>query len=440
MPPAGPATPDVSGAPDAPLAAPTGRLARVPALTVPVYRRFLAGAFVGNVGSWMQTTAQGWLVLGLTDSPGLLGLLSAVQTAPTLFFSLFAGVLADRVDRRKLIVVTQLLGALLAGVLAALTQAGVVAYVHVLALAFLMGTAQALATPSYQAIVSTLVPREAIGSAIALNSAQFNLSRVLGPSIAGAVIAAGGLALAFWGNALSFLAVALVLATLRLAPRPQLARAEASMWTNLLDGLTYVRRDRSVAVLVLLAGVPALFLLNYLILLPVFARDVLGVGAAGLGLLSAAIGVGALGGAVWLALVKPGGGNGRYMLVGLGVASIALVVFGLSTSLAVSVAALAVLGFCQVSYYATANTLIQTLVPGRLRGRVMSLYILTSWGLIPLGNLMAGLIAERSGAPLALAIGGTLTLIIAIVVAVFEPGIRGLEPGSRAAVGAPAAR
>jgi len=393
-----------------------------------VYRRFLAGAVVGNIGNWMQGTAQGWLVLGLTNSPGLLGLVSAVQTAPTLFFSLFAGVLADRVDRRRLIVATQVAGGVLAAVLAILTTTATVAYWHVLVLAFLAGTAGSLATPAYQAIVSTLVPREAIGSAIALNSAQFNLSRVLGPSLAGAVIAAGGIALAFWANAVAFAVVALVLATLRIAPPPTLMRVEASLWSNLTDGLRYVRREADVAVLVLLAAVPALFLLNYLVLLPVYARDILRIGAAGLGLLSAAIGIGALTGALSLALLRPSGGSGRMMLGGLGVASVALIVFGLSGSVPLSIVALAILGGCQVGYYATANTLIQVRVPGRLRGRVMSLYILTSWGMIPVGNLASGIVAERYGAPVALAGGGLVTLAAVVIVALRYPGVRDLRP------------
>ena len=391
------------------------------------------GAVVGNIGNWMQGTAQGWLVLGLTNSPGLLGLVSAVQTAPTLFFSLFAGVLADRVDRRRLIVATQIAGGALAAVLATLTTTGAVAYWHVLVLAFLAGTAGSLATPAYQAIVSTLVPREAIGSAIALNSAQFNLSRVLGPSLAGAVIAAGGIAFAFWANAITFAFIALVLATLPIARQPELVRVEASLWSNLMDGLRYVRRQVDVAVLVLLATAPALFLLNYLVLLPVYARDILRIGAPGLGVLSAAIGIGALAGAVSLALLRPAGGSGRLMFGGLAVASVALVVFAVSPTVPVSVAALAILGGCQVAYYATTNTLIQVLVPGRLRGRVMSLYILTSWGMIPIGNLAAGVVAERFGAPVALAGGGIATLAAVLFVALRFPAVRDLRPETFAA-------
>jgi MFS family permease len=405
--------------------------ARVPALTSPVYRRFLGGTFIGNVGSWMQATALGWLVLGLTNSPAALGLVSAIQTAPILFFSIFAGVLADRVDRRRLLVSMQLAAAGVALVLALLTTAGVVAFWHVVVLAFVAGTVTAVQTPSYQAVVSTLVDRTAIGSAVALNSAQFNLSRILGPAIAGAVIAAGGLQLAFWGNTIALLLVAGILATLAVVSQPGLVRAEATLWANLMDGIRYVQRDRVMAVLVLLAAVPALFMLNYLVLLPVYARDVLKIGAPGLGLLSGAIGAGALAGAVGLALLRPSGGSSRSMLLGLGIGSVALVVFSVSRFVPLSVAALAVLGTCQVLYYATTNTLIQVLVPPRLRGRVISLYILTSWGVIPIGNLGAGAVAEHLGPTVALAGGGAITLAVLVAVVVAFPPIRGLR-GDRA--------
>jgi len=381
----------------------------------------------------MQATAQGWLVLDLTDSPAALGVTSAAATAPILVLSLLAGVLADRVDRRRLLVGAQLAGAGLAVVLAIVTTTGVVQFWHVVAIAAAAGSAQALATPAFQAVVSTLVPRESIGNAVALNSAQFNLSRILGPTAAGIAITVGGLALAFWANALSFLLVAVVLASLPLSRARELSSAEASMWSNLIDGIRFVRARPTIAVLLLLAAAPAVFLLNYLVLLPVYARDVLGIGAAGLGLLTAAIGVGALTGALGVAILRPGGGSGRLVIAGLGAASVALIVFGLSGWLPLSLLALAVLGGCQVAYYATTNTLIQILVPARLRGRVMSLYILTSWGAIPIGNLLAGIVAERLGAPAALAGGGVLTLVVLGAVVVAYPPLRALRIDALAA-------
>jgi MFS family permease len=413
-----------------------GLAGRLPALAVPTYRTFLLAAFIGNIGAWMGTTAQGWLVLGLTDSAAALGVASAAGSAPVLVLSLLAGVLADRLDRRLIMVGTQVAGALFAAVLATLTMSGVVAYWHVLVLAVLAGSATALAMPTFQAIVSTLVPNGVIGNAVALNSAQFNLSRILGPVAAGMAIAAGGQALAFWVNALALAIVAVVLWRLPLAmSSAATTRAEASMWSNLLDGLRYVRSDRTVLVLLILAAVPGLLMLNYLPLLPVYARDILDIGAGGLGALTAAIGIGALTGALGVAVLRPAGGSGRLLVAGLVVASGALITFALSTWLPLSMLALAVLGAAQVAYYATTNTLLQVIVPPRLRGRVMSLYILTSWGAIPIGNLLAGLLAERFGAPAALAWGGAITLAVAVVVGLVYRPLRRARPERLAVTG-----
>ena len=306
-------------------------------------------------------------------------------------------------------------------------------YWQVLVLAVLSGSAMALASPAFQAVVSTIVDRSAIGNAVALNSAQFNLSRVLGPTVAGLVIAAGSLALAFVANAFLLVVVAAVMFSLPIRRASSAGRVEASMWANLLDGIRYVRAERTIALLVLLAAIPALFILNYLVLMPVFARDILKIGAPGLGLLNASLGVGALTGAIVMAVTRPAGGSGRLALFGLGSASIGLIVFGLSTSLPLSCIALAALGGSQVAYYATTNTLIQVLVSPRLRGRVLSLYVLTSLGVIPFGNLIAGAVAERFGAPLALAGGGTATLLILIAVAISFPSLRRVRPEQIAA-------
>lgn len=407
-----------------------GRLARVlPAFASVSFRRFFVGAFVGNLGLWMQATAQGWLVLELTNSPALLGLTSAAASAPTLFLTLVAGVLADRVDRPRLIIACQVVAAAAAAALAALVSSGGVAYWHVFVLATVAGAAQAFATPALQAIVPSLVDRAAIGNAVALNSAQFNLSRVLGPSIAGTLIAAGGLALAFWANAVALLVVALVVWSVgRLSPAT-IIQAEASLWRNLLDGLRFVRRERLVRVILGLAIVPSLLVLNYLVLLPLYARDILRIGAEGLGLLTAAVGLGALGGALAVAVLRPGGGSGRLMLAALGLGSLAVAMFGISTDVTLSLLALALVGAALTAYYATANTLIQLLSPPRLRGRILSLWTLAALGAVPVGNLAAGAVAERLGAPVALGVGGLASALAVLVVGAAVPELGRLRPG-----------
>lgn len=389
---------------------------------------------VATVGSFMQATAQGWLVLELTNSPALLGLAGSVAGLPTLFLAIVAGVLADRVDRRRLLIVTNLAGAACAGTLAALTSLGVVAYWHVLVLAFVAGLALTVQMPASQAVVSTLVDRASIGNAVALNAAQYNLMRILAPAVAGLFIAAGSLVLGFWINAIALVIVALIIASLAI-PSPRAAdRVQAALWLDLQDGIRYVAANRTLAVVLLLPAVPALFVLNYLIFIPVYARDILATGPIGLGLLAGSIGVGALGGALSTATLRPSGGSGRLVLGGLGVVGVSLAVFALSTSLPLSMVALAVMGAFQAAYYTTTNTLIQVLVPARLRGRVLSLYLLTSIGLIPIANVVAGGLAEAIGVPSVLAGGGIVAVAAVVLVATFEPRVARLRAASLSAV------
>lgn len=388
----------------------------------------LFGNLLATLGAFMQATAQGWLVLELTDSPGLLGLVGAIAGLPTLFLAVVAGVLADRLDRRRLLAWTYAAAASAAAVLALLTTTGSVQYWQVAVVAFVGGVLLTVQMPAGQAIVSTVVDRAALGSAIALNSAQYNLMRIVGPSLAGLAIAAGDLALGFWANAIVLVVVAAIFTRLSLPPTRAAGRLQAAMWGDLQDGVRHVAADPVLAALVLLAAAPALFVLSYLTFLPVYARDILTIGAPGLGLLTGSIGVGALAGALLMASLRPSGGSGRLLLSGLLAMSIALATFALSTSVPVTMVALATLGASQVAYYSTTNTLIQVRVPARLRGRVHSLYVLTSIGLMPVGNLVAGALAERAGVPPVLAVGGSLTLAIALVAALVRPELRRLRP------------
>jgi MFS family permease len=376
----------------------------------------------------MQQTAQGWLVLTLTNSPALLGVTSAAANLPILLFSLHAGALADRVDLRRLLVGSRLAAAALTAVLALLTTLGVVEFWQVVAVAFLVGAATAVASPAYQAVMSSLVEPRMLGNAIALNSAQFNLSRILGPSIAGIAIAAVGVAAAFWANTIGFLFSAATLATIPPARRPATLHS-LSLWSNVIAGVRFVRRDPIVLTLLLLPLAPGVLNLNYLVLLPVFARDVLQVGAPGLGLMTAAVGVGAVTGALSIAILRPGGGSGRLVLGGLIASSIGLLVFSLSPWLPLSMLGLAILGGFSTAYYTTTNTLLQLIVPARMRGRVMSLYILSSTGFIPVGNILAGVVAERIGAPSTLAGMVVITLAVCAFVVLRVPALLALTAG-----------
>ena len=380
-----------------------------------------------TVGSFMQQTAQGWLVLELTNSEALLGLASAVAGFPTLLLAAFAGVLVDRMDRKRLLVAGNLANAVFALSLAALVTSGLVEYWHVLVLAFLAGIGLTIQMPTAQAVLSSIVDRTAIGNAVALNSAQYNMLRIVAPAVAGLFIAAGSLALGFWVNAVAMVFVAVLNASLSVPHERHAEIVRPALLTELKDGIRFVAGNRVLATIVLLPGVPALLVLNYITFFPIYARDILDVGAAGYGLLTGAIGVGAVVGALSIATLRPSGGSGRLVLGGLAVVGVALATFATSRSLPLSMLALALLGMFQVSFYSTTNTLIQVLVPSRLRGRVLSLYLLTSIGLIPIGNLVAGAIAEQVGVEAVLAVGGLITLAVAVIVALAEPGVARLR-------------
>ena len=400
----------------------TTSVGRLPALASPAYRIFLGGTFISNVGSWMQVTALGWLVLRLTGSAGLLGLAAFAGSAPALVLTLYAGVLADSIDQRRLLLATQIGLAIFAGTLAILVQADAITFWQILLLAVLSGVANALAGPAFQAIIPALVDRSALGNAIALNSAQFNLARIIGPAIAGISIGLAGEAVSFWINALSFVAVIVALIAIRMPTEQSIERSRAGLWANLGEGLGYVRQRRPLLALLLLSVAPAILVLPYLALLPIFA-DELQIGPAGLGLLTSSIGVGALAGALVVAFRRRGGANGRTLAVGLACMAISLAVFSLSRVELVTCLALAALGGAQVAYYTSTNTLLQLQSPGRLRGRIMSIYVLTSIGVSPLGSLLAGGVAQVIGAPATLAAGGVLTIVALLCVIAWYPDL-----------------
>jgi MFS family permease len=408
-----------------------------PALGSPVYRRYLLAGVFATIGAFMGQTAQGWLVLELTNSPALLGFAGAASGLPTLFLAVFAGVLADRVDRRRLLVTTYSLAATFAFVLALLTSLGIVEYWHVLVIAVLSGLTFTIQQPANQAIVSTIVPREAIGNAVALNSAQYNLLRIIAPALAGVFIAAGVLELGFWVNAAALAIVAIIVARLRIPSTRQADRAQAALWRDLQDGVRFLASNRVLATVVLLPGVPALFVLNYLTFIPFYARDILEIGPVGIGLLTGAIGIGALTGALSLAMLRPSGGSGRLVLGSMVIVGVSLTTFAVSRSVPLSMLALVLIGMFQVQFYSTTNVLIQVLVPARLRGRVLSLYLLTSIGLIPIANLVGGVLADAIGVEAVLAGGGVITVAIALAVALFERGILHLRAAHLSARAAP---
>lgn len=390
------------------------------------FRLFFAGHLLSMVGTWMQTTAMGWLVLELTDSALLLGLVTAAGSLPVLLFTLYAGVLADRVDKRRVIVAAQAAAAVLALVLAVLTGTGHVTVPLILALVFLLGTAGAFEIPTRQSFFVELVGQEDLTSAIALNSSAFSASRVVGPAFAGALLGSVGVAACFYLNAVSYLAVIAGLLAIRLPPF-RVPERTASTLTNLREGFAFIRADRPVRTLVWTIAALSVFGFPYAMLLPVFARDVLHVGAPGLGWLLAASGSGALAGGITLSTLAGRVRRGRLVLGACLVFALLVGAFALSRSFALSLVLLAGAGFCMILTNASVNALLQSLVPDRLRGRVMSVYVFMFLGMAPLGSLQAGALARWFGAPAGLAAGAAALALVVAGVAWRVPELRELR-------------
>jgi MFS family permease len=385
------------------------------------FRLFWAGALLSNVGTWMQAVAQGWLVLQLTNSAFWLGLDAFMATAPGFFLTLLGGVFADLVDRRRLLIYTQVVAGLAALGLATLVWTGSVNRWMVLGFSFVTGCCMALASPSYLALTYDLVGREDLSNAVALNSTQFQLSRVLGPALAGFGFKAFGLAGCFFVNGLSFIAVVVSLGMVRIEPNALAAGAPAhpvsdrrALWRDLLEGFRYVRYRPRVFSLLMISAVNSLFGAPYFALIPIYARDVFHLGATGLAWLMGTAGAGAFCGAALLTILGDFRKKGWAVLMGSLSFGICVISFALSTRLMLSYVFLFGLGFSIVTSVAVANTLLQKLVTDQMRGRVMSMFILSFIGTMPIGNILAGSASHYFGVAYTLATGGLVIAIFAI--------------------------
>lgn len=390
------------------------------------FRLFWSGQLISLIGTWMQTVAIGWLVLELTNSAFLLGLVGAVGSLPFLFFSLFAGVVADRVDKRNLLVGTQAASMLLAFSLAVLTSTSWVRFWEVVVISGLLGVVNAFDAPTRQSFVVEMVGRDDLMNAIGLNSSIFNGARIVGPAIAGALLSIIGVAGCFYLNGVSFLAVIVALLVMKTSS-PRSTIRIASVWSNLMEGLAYIRGNFIVFALIGMVAVPSVFGFQYVTLMPLFARDVLGVGSSGLGLLMAATGVGALAAALMLTLAGSFWRKGRIVAVAAFAFSLTLIGFAFSPWFPLSLLMLTGVGWATVSHLATTNTLLQTNVPDSLRGRVMSVYILVFFGLAPFGSFQLGALASAIGAPLAIASGSVICFVSALVIIWRLPQLRLLQ-------------
>ncbi len=407
-------------------------LARLPAVSALAslrhrnFRLFLGGQFLSLCGSWMQTVAHGWLVLTLTNSPLAVGLVTALGSLPILLFTLYGGVLADRVDKHRLILILQSLMLCEALSLGVLTAFHLVTVAWVVGLAIFFGILVAFEVPTRQAFLVDLVGRDDLMNAIALNSSAFNVSRVIGPAVAGVLIAAIGLAACFFANALSYIAVIAGLLMMRLPPRPVASEITTGFREGLREGFRYVTRERWPRTLITLTATVSVFGYSFLTMLPVFARDVLHTGAGGYGVIVSSVGVGAAVGALSFAAFGSRVRQGRVAVGGAGVFGVLLVGASLAGGFVSACLVLLATGCAMALSGITTNTLLQRQAPDHLRGRVMGFYSFVALGMAPFGSLQMGWLAERFGVRAAFASGGVACALAAGTIVLrrtsFRPG------------------
>ncbi len=387
------------------------------------FRLFFIGQGISLVGTWLQNVGEGWLILTLTNSPFYVGLTAALSSVGVLLFSLYAGVIADRVDKRRVIIFMQLAFMVEAFTVSILVWTHVIAVWQVLVLATTLGIASAFDIPMRQAFVVEMVGKDDLMNAIALNSSLFNGARVIGPAIAGILISALSIAWCYFLNGLSYIAVITGLLLMRLpyTPRPP---KTTSAWTGFREVLAYLRGDRRLRVLMFLTAILSVFGFPYIAMMPVFARDVLHRGATGYGALTSSIGSGAVIGALGVALASSRiRARGRLMLIGGTAFGVLLMLFAASRVLALSMVLLALTGCAMIVNNSITNTLLQTTAPDHLRGRIMGFYSFVFVGMAPFGAFMFGLVAEHVGVPLTLAGGGAVVTLAVVVAGLMVPDL-----------------
>lgn len=390
---------------------------------------FFAGQFVSLVGTWMQSVAQSWLVYRLTGDPVMLGFVSFAGQFPVFILAPVGGSLADRRARHPIIVAAQAALLILALILAVLTLTGQVRFWQVVLLGALSGAVNAFEIPARQAFIPEMVGRDDLVNAIALNSTMFNGARIVGPALAGILVAAVGEGWCFALNAASYLAVLCGLLAMKLPPREKIRPHGGSALSHVAEGFRYVARTAPIRALLLLLGLVSLTGMPYAVLMPIIADTILHAGPFGLGILMGASGVGALLGALVLATRQGIAGLGRWVAIAAAGFGLALMVFATSRNFWISVALLVPVGFMLMVQMAASNTLIQSMVPDRLRGRVMAVYSMMIMGMAPLGALVAGFLARNITAPGTVAAGGMACLLGSAVFSLRLPALR--EEGKR---------
>lgn len=378
---------------------------------------------VSLVGTWVQTIAQSWLVFQLTNSAFLLGLVGFLGFFPVFLFSLFGGVVADRVNKRTILLFTQNAFMLLAFILAIMTHLKIITPVQIMVIALLNGVVMAFDAPARQSVVVELAGKQHLLNAIALNSAAFNSARIIGPALAGILIASVGMSGCFYINGISFVAV--IFALLLIKHNGTIKRPEkTAVFADLAAGLVFIKNNKIIFILIIMAAIISSFGLSYVILMPVFANDVLKVQAKGFGVLMSSAGLGALLAALMLARLGDVKQKGKLIIVFSLVFSIALILFSLSRVYAVSIIFLVLIGWSSVISMSLINNSLQILVPDEYRGRIMSAFMWTFGGFVPFGNLLAGAISQTFGVCAAIMFSGLVLLVCFIIISIFFPGVK----------------
>jgi MFS family permease len=387
------------------------------------YRLFFSGQIISLSGTWMQSVAQSWLVYRLTGSSLLLGLVGFAGQIPVFLLASIGGIVADRRSRYRIVIATQTSAMLLAFILSGLTLLSHIKVWEIMVVASCLGVVNAFDIPARQAFIVEMVNPQDLINAIALNSAMVNGARILGPAIAGITVAAIGEGWCFFANGVSYIAVIVGLLLMIVTPRPRLNHP--SGLHSLVEGFRWVARTGPIRNLLLLLGLVSLTGMPYVVLMPIFADRILHAGARGLGLLMGATGVGALVGTMALALRQGVRGLGRWVMLAAMGFGVSLMLFSLSHRFWLSVFLIMPAGFAMILQMASTNTLIQTMVPDALRGRVMAVYSMMFMGMAPFGALLSGAIAQHVGAPLTVALGGVVSLVGGAAFALTWPGMRG---------------
>ena len=387
------------------------------------FQLFFSGQLISLIGTWMQTVAQAWLVYRITGSSLLLGSVGFASQIPVFLFAPIGGIVADRHNRHRVVIGTQISAMVLASILAALTLTRTVQVWHIFLLASLLGLVNAFDIPGRQSFLVDMVGKEDLMNAIALNSSMFNGARVIGPAIAGILVAKIGEGWCFFANAVSYIAVIAGLLMMRVPPRSYRS-STASPLAHVMEGFRFVRHTAPIRAILLLLGLVSLVAMPYTVLMPVFADRILHGGARGLGILMGATGVGALLGGLTLATRTGVRGLGRWITLSCGGLGASLILFSLSRSFWLSATLLLPVGFCMMLQMSSSNTLIQAMVPDHLRGRVMAVYSMMFMGMAPFGALFGGALADRLGAQLTVSMGAVACIGGAALFGLHLPKIR----------------